>query len=361
MGILERDPDATATTLERWLATRNDVTDPTVGDVAIPGSTGWSNETIFFEASWHGPEGQRDERLVARIAPSDYRVFPDDTFHRQYTVMRALAEHTDVPMATTHWFEHDDSWFGQPFWVMDRVDGDIPADAPPYAGEGWLAEASEAQQARAWWSGIDAMARIHRVSVDALDLPSGTFPPADDQLDAALDHYERFLTWAEEGEPHESARASLDHLRATRPAPSAAGPSLVWGDARLSNLIYRDFEVITVLDWEMCGIGDPRLDLGWWIFADDALTTGSGHVRLPGFPSAEETAAGWADRTGRSADDLSWFVLLGGLRFTVIMLRMGKLLHGMGFVPADFARDNLISQAMEQRLATRSATDLPHR
>ncbi|HEU0171685.1 MAG TPA: phosphotransferase [Acidimicrobiales bacterium] len=54
---------------------------------------------------------------------------------------------------------------------------------------------------------------------------------------------------------------------------------LVWGDARLSNLIYRDFEVAAVLDWEMSGIGDPLLDLGWWLFADGALTTGSAHDR----------------------------------------------------------------------------------
>jgi aminoglycoside phosphotransferase (APT) family kinase protein len=54
---------------------------------------------------------------------------------------------------------------------------------------------------------------------------------------------------------------------------------MVWGDARLSNLIYRDFEVAAVLDWEMSGIGDPLPDLGWWLFADGALTTGSAQDR----------------------------------------------------------------------------------
>jgi hypothetical protein len=34
------------------------------------------------------------------------------------------------------------------------------------------------------------------------------------------------------------------------------------------------------------------------------------------------------------------------LRFTVIMLRMGRLLADMGLVPPDFARDNLISRAL---------------
>ena len=35
------------------------------------------------------------------------------------------------------------------------------------------------------------------------------------------------------------------------------------------------------------------------------------------------------------------------------MLRMGKLLHGMELVPATFAYDNLISQALEAQLEGR--------
>ena len=46
-------------------------------------------------------------------------------------------------------------------------------------------------------------------------------------------------------------------------------------------------------------------------------------------------------------------MLLAALRFTVIMLRMGKLLHEIGLVPAGFAYDNLISSALGD--AARSA------
>ena len=105
-----------------------------------------------------------------------------------------------------------------------------------------------------------------------------------------------------------------------------------------------------VLDWEMSGIGDPLLDLGWWVFADAALTEGSGCTRLPGFPTTAETAARWSAATGRSADTLGWFEQFAGLRFTVIMLRMGKLLADLGLVPPGFAHDNLVSQALERTL-----------
>ena len=42
--------------------------------------------------------------------------------------------------------------------------------------------------------------------------------------------------------------------------------------------------------------------------------------------------------------------MFAGLRFTVIMLRMGKLLVDMGFVPPKFPHDNMISQALAEQL-----------
>ena len=351
MSVLERDPQATAATLAHWLREAARVDDPVVTDVAIPTSTGWSNETVLFDATWDG----RARPLVARIAPSGHQVFPDETFLRQHAVMRALAERTDVPMARVHWLETDPAWFGRPFWIMDRVDGDIPADIPHYAGRGWLHDATPDQQAQAWNGGIDAMAGIHRVDLADLDLPAGTFPDAPtgaaggDTPAAQLDHVERFLVWAEDGTPFPLARRALEVLRRDRPPEPAEGPCLVWGDARLSNLIYRDFAVAAVLDWEMATIGDPLADLGWWLFADDALTRGHGCTRVPGFPSAEETAARWSSATGRSADALPYYELFAGLRFAVIMLRMGELLVDMGFVGPDFPRDNMVSQALERQ------------
>ena len=360
MGVLERDPEATAATLTRWLQRWRASADPSVSDVSIPGSTGWSNETILFDATWDGddrrgvadadPDGPRTRRLVARIAPSGHQVFPDETFLRQHAVMHALAERTDVPMARVHWLESDPSWFGQPFWIMDRVAGDIPTDTPPYAGQGWLHDASPEHQAQAWNAGVDAMAGIHRVDLAGLGLPAGTYPDRRDTLAGHLDDLERFLAWAEEGEPHPLSRRALDVLRRDRPAEPAAGPCLVWGDARLSNLIYRDFEVAAVLDWEMSGIGDPLLDLGWWLFADWALTTGSGCTRLPGFPDRDETAARWA-AVHRAVDR----------RPGVLRAVRRPPLHGdhaadgpsprrHGARPAQFARDNLISRALADLL-----------
>ena len=124
----------------------------------------------------------------------------------------------------------------------------------------------------------------------------------------------------------------------------------MWGDARLSNLVYRDFEVVAVLDWEMAShrrsAARPRLV---------ALRRPRAHDRVglraaARLPVARTTAERWSRLTGRSTEALGYYELLAGLRFTVIMLRMGKLLARHGPGPTDFAYDNLISVALAELL-----------
>jgi aminoglycoside phosphotransferase (APT) family kinase protein len=229
---------------------------------------------------------------------------------------------------------------------MERVRGDIPTDNPPYACAGWLADSRTEDQSRAWTSGIAAMAAIHELDLGDLYGSRRALGTVSE-----LERYERFLRWAEGDEPHPLARDAMTWLLDNQPPAPERGPALVWGDARLSNLVYRDFDVVAVLDWEMATIGDPLLDLAWWLFADDTLTRGSGFERLPGFATRDATAAEWAVRTGRATDSLDYYLVFAGLRFTVIMLRMGKLLAEMGLVPPMFPYDNLVSQGLARQLA----------
>jgi aminoglycoside phosphotransferase (APT) family kinase protein len=351
MDFQSRDPAEVAARLRDWLTGVRRLADVRVENLGIPASTGASNETILFDAGWTAPSGPERRELVARIAPTSYVVFPEDTFERQFHVMRALADRSRVPMAAMYWYEPDTTWFGAPFWIMEQVRGQIPGDAQPYATGGWLAEATPERQHRAWVAGVRAIADVHTTPLAGLALPPGVLVMSEDPLAAELDRYARFLAWAEDGEPFGLARDTLAWLRRNQPPAPAGGPTLVWGDARLSNLIFRDFGVAAVLDWEMATIGDPLLDLGWWLFADETLTAGAGVDRLPGFPPRDETAALWRSATGRATDALAYFEVFAGLRFSVIMARMGKLLAEMGLVAASFPHDNLVSQGLRRVLA----------
>ena len=67
-----------------------------VEDIEIPVATGFSNETVMFNASWTEQGRRRGARYVARIEPDDGGMFPIQTPHcavsveLQYRVMAAV-------------------------------------------------------------------------------------------------------------------------------------------------------------------------------------------------------------------------------------------------------------------------------
>jgi len=344
MGFAQRDPEETTKVLTEWFATRAGV-DVEITGIDIPIASGWSNETLLVDTT--------DRRLVVRVEPTKVTVFLEANFDAQYRVMKALSEHTDVPMPALHWFESDTSWLGGRFWVMDRVDGAAPPYSPPYTVEGPLLQRSPSEQRRLWDNGVDAMAKVHRVDWRALaldfldDRARGATGPAQQ-----LAYYDEYLAWAEDGRRHDGARRALDWLREYQPPALAADDiGLCWGDSRIGNQLFdADGNVLAVLDWEMAALGDPQQDLAWFVLLDDLLSEGQGNSRVPGFPGRDETIARWESATGRRADAFDYYEVFAAFRFTVVMTRLGHLFFDLGVAPDDFAYDNFVSQHLARLL-----------
>src|SRR6185295_15576045 len=222
---------------------------------------------------------------------------------------------------------------GAPFFVMEKVDGRIPGDNPPYHAAGWVTEIAPAERAALWWHGLEVLARIHRLDWRAtgLDFLSGHMPGPPGVL-RQLAYYERFLAWAR-GRPQPIAEAALAWLRARVPAEEPVG--VCWGDARIGNMIFRDGRCVAVLDWEMATLGNPEQDLGWWLFLDRHHSEGIGLPRLDGFPSREETVARYEELTRRRVRHLEFYELFAGFRFAVIMCRLAQMLIAFDALPSD--------------------------
>jgi aminoglycoside phosphotransferase (APT) family kinase protein len=255
VGAIVRDPEITATQLSKWLTDVAGLADVSVDHIEIPSATGWSNETILFDGTWSEGGGEPvTHHLVARIAPQAYTVFLEANFESQFRVMQALADHTDVPMPEMLWFEPDPTRFGSPFWIMARVDGIAPADAPHYSVEGWLRDATADEQATIWWNGIAALAAVHNLDWRALGLDrlddAGRGEPA---LEQQLTYSAESLEWAEQGTPHPGARAALAWLQAHRPASDPARVTITWGDSRLANQMFREGDVVAGGDGRTLG------------------------------------------------------------------------------------------------------------
>ena len=119
----------------------------------------------------------------------------------------------------------------------------------------------------------------------------------------------------------------------TRETAIASGPTnqpagVVWGDARLGNLMFDDnFDVVAVMDWEQPSLGGALHDLAWWLFNSKAMHSGEqpGRPYLPGMGSHEETIALWRDITGISTDDIEWYEDFTALKYSCLAIRTTTL------------------------------------
>jgi aminoglycoside phosphotransferase (APT) family kinase protein len=332
----QRDPAQARRDLTTWLASKlPDATGVELSELGGPAFTGFSHETILVDAKWEKGGTEHQQGFAIRVQPTGHTVFLESEFESQYRVLRILGEQTDIPVPPARWFEEDPSVLGAPFFVMDKIDGEVPCDNPPYTMGGWPADAAPEQQEQLWWDGLEVMARIHRLDWRALGLGFIDRPERGKSgLDQQLAYYKEYFEWAAGGQSQPSVQAAWDWLLANR--PEEEGPdALCWGDSRIGNMIFDQFRCRAVLDWEMVTPGNPVQDLAWWLFLDRHHSEGLTMAPLPGFPSPEATVARWEELTGRSAEHLDWYEMWAAFRFGVVMVRLGQLLIQFELLPAD--------------------------
>src|ERR1700729_1944620 len=303
----QRDPDLTRTTLQAWLAGQlPGSTQVGITAVQTPASNGFSSETLMFEASWLEADGTaRNERLVAKVAPTGFQIFPEPRFAEQFRLLEILAR-TAIPVPRVHWNEPDPSVLGAPFYVMSRIDGAVPTDMPPYHTGGWLTTASPAERESIWWAGGSVLAQVHALDGGRLGLefvdqvrygPTG--------LRQRLAYYEHYLEWGYEGTVP-VVQEALRWLREHRPE-EPRDPVLLWGDSRIGNIIFSSGRAAAVLDWEMATLGQPEEDLAWFLLLDRHHSEGVGFPRLPGCPDAAQPIARYERLTGRKLASMDYY------------------------------------------------------
>ena len=237
---------------------------------------------------------------------------------REYRVMSGLGS-TAVPVPQMLHFCADADVLGQPFYVMERVEGHIVTTVLP-AGY-------ESAEARAHLSNglIDVLAALHTVDYAAAGLSE--FGRPDGYLARQVSRW---------GKQWDATRieglTAVDDLAAalTAQLPTAQRTSIVHGDYRLDNTMLHPTEpgrINAVLDWEMSTLGDPLADLGillvYWAQESDPDLRKEGApvgavTSLPGFLTRDEVASGYATRSGLDVTELPWYVAFGFFKLAVV-------------------------------------------
>lgn len=329
-----RDPARLAAGLAAWArSVRGERA--TVTDVRAPVS-GMANDTVLFRLN--------GDALVARLAPapdSPYPTFPTFDLAFQRRVIELVRACTSVPVPEVVHLETSEAWLDASFMVVRAVQGEVPSDNPPYLLDtnGWFLRGTPDDWKRLETSTIAVFAQLHQIIADGEETAFlHVDAPGDTALARLLASHREYYEWARDGHTVPILEQAFEVLTATLPASDRS--VLLWGDGRPGNIIYRDFEPVAVLDWEMAGAGPPEVDVAWTTFFHRFFAHMAEQWGLPPVPAMfgrAETAATYERLGGETLDDLAWYEALAGLRFGIILARMSlrSIAHGMQSRPAD--------------------------
>jgi aminoglycoside phosphotransferase (APT) family kinase protein len=360
MTVSERSIPALTAALQDWLAGRAAGPGrPTVTGVGLPDNGGLSSTSVLFDAGWPGESPPRRGRYVARMAPepSAVPVFPRYDLPAQFEVISRVAACCDIPLPALRWNEPDGGALGTPFFVMDQVDGQIPLDNPPYVFTGWLLEATPSERARLQRASVAILAKVHAIPGAAARFPALRPPAGRDALRGHVAQQRDYYRWALAGDGFRVPiiERSLDWLE--QHWPRDPGPDvLCWGDARIGNIIYRDFEPAAVLDWEMAALGPRELDVGWLVFLHRFFQDIAEFFDQPGLPDflrRSDVERCYQELTGWPLRDMDFYLTYAALRHAIIMARIRRrMIHfGEDQVPADPDDYVMHRASLEQLLA----------
>jgi aminoglycoside phosphotransferase (APT) family kinase protein len=211
----------------------------------------------------------------------------------------------------------DRSVIGSPFYVMEKIEGEVLIDSLPEPLDNPEQRGCVADEL------VEALVELHAVDWKAIGLEGFGKPTG--YLERQL---RRWTGLWEHNRTRElpAVEQVAEWLGSNRPESPPA--TIVHGDYRLGNTMFAPTapaDLVAVLDWEMATIGDPLADLGYmmihWFEADD--DTGGFNLQsvtqLPGFPTRHELIARYEERSGRSMRALDWYVALALFKAVVFM------------------------------------------
>ena len=258
--------------------------------------------------------GSDGRRFVLRRPPLGHVLASAHDMGREHRIISALRD-TPVPVAPAVGFCDDMSVNGATFYVMDFVDGLVLRDR--HSSETLL---SAGARRRAGESLVDTMAAIHRVDPAAVGL--GDLGRHEGYIARQLKRW--YGQWNQQ-KTRELPAIDRVHDALNRLVPEQGPAAIVHGDYRLDNcMLDAAGEVVAVLDWEICTLGDPMADLGmlmvYWTGPDDEGSAWNGSAATaPGFPNRIDLAERYKRVSGRDTSRLDFYTAFAYWKLACIL------------------------------------------
>ncbi|HZQ31457.1 MAG TPA: phosphotransferase family protein [Mycobacterium sp.] len=301
--------DADVAALQRWVREQqigSEITDLT------PLAGGTQNIVVGLRVD--------GRRMVLRRPPEHPRPTSNKTMLREIAALQTLAG-SDVPHPEFICGCEDLDVLGVVFYLMAHVDGFNPGNevAPAYVQQPVFRHDVGIDYAR-------SLARLGQVPwegrpLEALKRPGPFLERQVPQFRGFVQTYRQQENYAHDSLPGVDELA--DWLDDHRPPDSA--PGVMHGDAHLNNVMlrYDRPEVAAFVDWEMCTVGDPLVDLGWmlvcWPVEATALATGAPLAAHGGLATRRELLDAYLSAGGRRSDHLAWYLAFACFKLGVVI------------------------------------------
>ena len=225
---------------------------------------GWSMETYSLGLSYEKDGRPVEQDIIIRKAPETGLMDDNYDVSIEYRVLTGL-NRTDVAVPKTYWYEPDPEILGQPFYVMEKVEGSIPYP-PPISFDPDFRLIPDDEERRSLADDFAKnLALIHTADWKSLGLDFLGVPgPGTGSALMQVEFWEDRITRAGFGKKPVVAYAAnwlKDNLVENDRI------CLIHGDYRSGNYIKRDGRIVAILDWELVHLGDPLDDIAYLLGA----------------------------------------------------------------------------------------------
>ena len=257
---------------------------------------------------------------VLRRGPLHLRAKSNEVINREARVLTALTA-TDVLAPRVVAACADEAVIGAAFYLMAPVAGFNAATAvpEPFASDAVLRH-------EMGLSAVRALATLGAVDHESAGLQDFGHP--DGFLDRQVPRWLRELDSynANDGYPGPQL-PQLDDIAAWLDAhrPESFAPGIMHGDYHLANLMfaYDRPQLAAIVDWEMCTIGDPLLDLGWliatWPAPNTVMAAQSALGKAGGLPTPGELIAHYSERSARNLEAIPWYTVMACFKLAIVL------------------------------------------
>lgn len=265
------------------------------------------------------------QELVLRRPPFGANIKSAHDMGREYKVLTGLRRvYAKVPNPLLYC--EDEAVIGAPFYVMARVRGMVLRAKPP---RDLVLPPALMQHLSV--QAIDTLAEIHSLDVAAAGLTDLGRPQG--YTERQISGWTRRYRAAQTAEVP-TLEQIMPWLQANLPGDS--GATLIHNDFKYDNLILDAddlTQVLAVLDWEMCTLGDPLTDLGttlgYWIEANDprSLIDMFGITALPGNLNRQQVLERYMAASGREVKQPLFYYVYGLFKIAVIIQQIYARYH----------------------------------